>query len=172
MATITASQAGGLNLQLLEAELRRDEGVRYMPYLDTSKPPKLTVGVGHNIDISPLPAGWTFPLTDAQVNQLLARDIATSVAKLDASLPWWNQLSDVRMRCLANMVFNMGIGSASTGKGLLGFKNALGAMQRGSFAIAAAAMLNSTWATQVGARAQRLSQAMESNVMPVASGIA
>jgi lysozyme len=161
-----------MNLQLLEAELRRDEGVRYSVYLDTSKPPKRTCGVGHNIDVSPLPAGWTFPLTDAQVNQLLARDIATSVAKLDANIPWWNQLSDVRMRCLANMVFNMGIGSASTGKGLLGFKTALGAMQRGSYAIAAAAMLNSTWSTQVGERAQRLAKAMETGIMPTVDGIA
>ncbi|MBN3848604.1 glycoside hydrolase family protein [Paraburkholderia sp. Ac-20342] len=156
-----------MNLALLEAELRRDEGVRYVPYLDTAKPPKHTVGVGHNLDVSPLPAGWTFPLTDAQVNQLLARDISTSVAKLDANLAWWRQLDEVRQRVVANMVFNMGIGNAALGTGLLGFKNALAAMQRGSYAIAAAAMLNSQWAKQVGARATRLANAMEHGVMPV-----
>lgn len=155
-----------MNLLLLEAELRRDEGVRYMPYLDTATPPKRTVGVGHNLDVSPLPAGWTFPLSDAQVTQLLTRDISTTLAKLDSALPWWRQMDEVRQRVVANMCFNMGIGSASTGKGLLGFKNTLAAMQRGSYAVAAAGMLNSKWATQVGARATRLASAMETGVMP------
>ncbi|SDR37797.1 lysozyme [Paraburkholderia fungorum] len=161
-----------MNLVLLEAELRRDEGVRYTPYLDTAKPPKHTVGVGHNIDVSPLPTDWTFPLSDAQVNQLLARDISTSVAKLNAALPWWQHLDDVRQRVVANMCFNMGIGNSATGTGLLGFKSALGAMQRGSYAIAAAAMKNSAWYGQVGARAQRLCQAMETGIMPIIAGVA
>lgn len=155
-----------MNLALLEAELRRDEGVRYMPYLDTANPPKRTVGVGHNLDVSPLPAGWTFPLTDAQVNQLLARDISTTLAKLDRYLPWWRQMDEVRQRVLANMCFNLGIG------GLLQFKNTLAAMQRGANSVAAAGMRASKWYGQVGARAQRLCEAMETGVMPVAAGIA
>ncbi|MBB5414126.1 glycoside hydrolase family protein [Paraburkholderia atlantica] len=157
-----------MDIALLEAELRRDEGVRYVPYLDTAKPPKRSCGVGHNLDVSPLPAGWTFPLTDAQVNQILARDISTSVAKLDASLPWWRQMDEVRQRVAANMVFNMGIGNASLGTGLLGFKNTLAAMQRGSYSVAAAGMKASKWYGQVGDRAKRLCQAMETGVMPVA----
>jgi len=155
-----------MNTALLEAELRRDEGVRYVPYLDTAKPPKRTCGVGHNMDVSPLPSAWTFPLSDAQVNQLLARDISTSLAKLDANLPWWRQMDEVRQRVVANMAFNMGIGNAALGTGLLGFKNTLAAMQRGSYAVAAAGMLSSKWAGQVGARAKRLAQAMETGAMP------
>ncbi|NML34965.1 glycoside hydrolase family protein [Paraburkholderia antibiotica] len=153
-----------MNLQLLEAELRRDEGVRYSVYLDGVGVP--TVGVGHNCKVSPLPDGWVCPLTNGQVNQLLARDIASTVAKLDKNLPWWRQMDDVRMRVLANMCFNLGIG------GLLGFKNTLAAMQRGSYAVAAAGMTSSKWASQVGARAQRLAQAMETGVMPIAAAIA
>lgn len=153
-----------MNLVLLEAELRRDEGVRYSPYVDTTG--NRTIGVGHNMDVSPLPASWTFPLSDAQVNVLLSQDISSTIAKLNGSLPWWQQMSDVRMRVLANMCFNMGL------SGLLTFKNTLGAMQRGSYAVAAAGMLNSKWASQVGARAMRLASAMEHGVMPVADGIA
>ncbi|MGZ7176034.1 glycoside hydrolase family protein [Burkholderia gladioli] len=137
-----------------------------MPYLDTGTPPKRTVGVGHNLDVSPLPDGWTFPLSDAQVTQLLTRDISTTLAKLTSFLPWWCQMDEVRQRVIANMCFNMGIGNALTGKGLLGFKNTLAAMQRGSYSVAAAGMLNSKWATQVGARATRLARAMETGVMP------
>lgn len=150
-----------MNLALLEAELRRDEGVRYVPYMDTATPPKRTVGVGHNMEVSPLPDAWTFPLSDAQVSQVLERDISTTLAKLDKSLPWWRQMDEVRQRVVANMCFNLGI------SGLLGFKNTLAAMQRGSYAVAAAGMLSSKWAGQVGARAKRLAQAMESGSMPV-----
>lgn len=154
------------NLVLLIAELRRDEGVRYTPYLDTATPPRSTVGVGHNLSVSPLPAGWTYPLTDAQVNQLLTQDLQATFAQLNAKLPWWTTLDPVRQRVLANMCFNMGLG------GLLTFKNTLGAMQRGSYAVAAAGMTNSKWASQVGARAKRLASAMEHDVMPMAAGVA
>ncbi|MCM2546226.1 glycoside hydrolase family protein [Burkholderia glumae] len=147
-------------LTLLEAELRRDEGVRYSIYLDTAGIP--TVGVGHNCQVAPLPTGWTCPLTDAQVNQLLANDVASTLAKLDRSLPWWRGMDEVRQRVIANMCFNLGIGT------LLTFKNTLAAMQRGSYSVAAAGMLNSKWATQVGARATRLASAMETGVMPAA----
>jgi lysozyme len=153
-----------MDLALLEAELRRDEGVRYWPYKDTAKPPRDTVGVGRNLQAKPLPANWAYPLTPAQVTQLLEQDIADTLANLDRNLPWWRSLDEVRQRCVANMAYNLGIGK------LLGFKNALGAMQRGSYAIAAAAMLNSAWAAQVGARAQRLAKAMETGEMtPIAA---
>ncbi|WP_065059534.1 glycoside hydrolase family protein [Paraburkholderia tropica] len=145
------------NLALLIADLRRDEGVRYSPYMDTTG--HLSVGVGRNLTVFPLPAGWTYPLTDAQVNQLLTQDLQNTFAQLDAKLPWWRTLDAVRQRVIANMAFNLGVA------GLMTFKTALGAMQRGSYAIAAAAMLNSQWARQVGMRAQRLCYAMEHDVM-------
>jgi lysozyme len=50
----------------------------------------------------------------------------------------------------------MGIG------GLAEFKNFLAQMQAGNFASAAGAMLDSTWAREVGPRAQRLSIQLES----------
>lgn len=152
------------NLALLETELRRDEGIRYARYLDSLGIP--STGVGHNLLASPLPAGWTYPLNDAQVNQLLNGDIAETFHQLDTHLPWWRQLDEVRQRVIANMCFNMGIGT------LLTFHNTLGAMQRGSYAVAAAGMKASKWSGQVGDRAQRLCKAMETGVMPVAAGVA
>jgi lysozyme len=140
------------NEDLLVAELRRDEGVRYVPYRDTKDIP--TVGVGHNLQASPLPAGWTYPLTDAQVDMLLAQDLANVYGDLNRDLPWWTDLNDVRQRVVCNMCFNLGMSR------LTGFKNTLAAMRQGAYLDAASGMLNSAWASQVGARAQRLAQMM------------
>jgi len=140
----------------LVEELRSDEGVRYVPYADTKGIP--TTGVGHNLQASPLPAGWSYPLTDDQVNQLLSSDLANVFTDLDRDLPWWTDLNDVRQRVIANMMFNLGSNR------LLGFKNTLAAMRQGRYDDASAGMLNSAWASQVGARAQRLAQMMRDGV--------
>lgn len=130
------------NEAVLIGELRVDEGVRYTPYLDTAGVP--TTGVGHNLRASPLPSGWTYPLTDDQVNTLLQSDLDAVFADLGRVLPWWENLNDVRQRVLANLCFNMGITK------LLGFRNTLTAMRQGRYADAAVGMLDSKWATQVG----------------------
>ena len=133
---------------LLTAELRRDEGVEHMPYLDTVD--IRTVGVGHNLRVKPIPIGWTYPLTDAQVNQLLADDLKTVFDGLDARIPWWRNLDYPRQRVLANMAFNLGV------PGLMGFNNTLAAVKQGRYSAAGSGMASSKWAKQVGARADRL----------------
>lgn len=140
------------NDPLLVKELRRDEGVEYVPYLDTVG--IKTVGVGHNMQAKPLPADWTFPLTDAQVDQLLAEDLQEVFDGLDRNIPWWRKLSYERQRVLANMAFNLGI------KGLMGFKNTLAHVQAERYQSAAEGMLASKWARQVGQRANRLAAMM------------
>ena len=148
-----------MNLTLMIAELRRDEGVRYSPYTDTRG--FQTVGVGHNMDANPLPSDWSFPLTDDQVNYLLSSvDLPAVFSALDAHLPWWRQLDEVRQRVIANMCFNMGIGT------LLQFHNTLHCMQTGDYIGAAAGMATSRWAGEVGQRATRLVSAMSDGVMP------
>ena len=132
----------------LIAELRRDEGVEYTPYLDTVD--IRTVGVGHNLQAKPIPMGWTYPLTDAQVNQLLADDLKTVFDGLDAKLSWWRSLDYPRQRVLANMAFNLGI------SGLMGFVNTMAAVKQGRYNAAGSGMASSKWAKQVGARADRL----------------
>ena len=133
---------------LLIAELRRDEGVEYMPYLDTMGIP--TVGVGHNLRAVPLPKIWTYPLSDEQVDTVLAADLVEVFVQLDDKLPWWRKLDYERQRVICNMAFNLGI------NGLLGFKNTLAAVEHGRYSAAGAGMAASKWATQVGARADRL----------------
>jgi lysozyme len=137
---------------LLIRELRRDEGVRHSPYHDTVD--VLTVGVGHNLKAHPLPDGWTYPLTDAQVDLLLAQDLAAVFSGLDKRAAWWRDLSYPRQRVMANMAFNLGV------DGLMTFKNTLQAIQERRFGFAASGMMASKWAKQVGDRASRLSKMM------------
>jgi lysozyme len=144
------------NLQKLIAELRRDEAVRYSPYNDTKGIP--TVGVGHNLNAKPLPAGWKYPLSDTQVNALLDDDLEDVFHDLDRNLPWWTDLNDVRQRVIANMAFNLGITK------LLGFRNTLVFMRQGKYDAAADGMLASAWASQVKGRATRLADMMRKGV--------
>lgn len=134
-------------------ELRRDEGVKYSVYKDTKGIP--TVGVGHNLQASPLPSGWKYPLTDAQVDALLTKDLEVVFKALEKNWPWYKNLSDARQRVLANMCFNMGEGVLGT------FKNTLKLIQTGKYSEAADAMLKSLWAKQVQGRAMRLAQMMK-----------
>jgi lysozyme len=136
------------DMPTLIGELKRDEGVRLKPYTDTVG--KLTIGVGRNLaDVG---------ISDDECTALLQNDVARTVAALDKSLPWWRKLDPVRQRVLVNMAFNLGM------TGLLTFKNTLAAVQGGSYAAAAAGMLASKWATQVGDRAERLAEMMRTGV--------
>ena len=138
------------NDKLLIEELRRDEGVRYSPYLDSVG--VKTVGVGHNLEANPL--NLTYPLTDDQVNQILADDLVRVFSGLDRKIGWWRNLSYARQRVLANMAFNLGV------DGLLEFRRMILAVDRGHYDQAAREMLNSKWAKQVFNRAIRLAEMM------------
>lgn len=128
----------------LAAELIRDEGLRLKPYRCTAG--KLTIGIGRNLD--------DVGITQVEAEYLLRNDIAKVEAQLDAELPWWRGLDEVRQRVLANMCFNLGIGK------LLTFRNTLKLIQIGNYLDAAQTMTSSKWATQVGPRATRLALMM------------
>ncbi len=133
-----------MNLQTMRDELLLDEGLKLKPYRCTAG--KLTIGVGRNLD--------DVGITRAEALQMLENDIQRTAIELDAKLPWWRSMDEVRQRVILNMAFNLGV------PGLLGFKNTLAAVQAGKYEDAAKGMLASRWAGQVGARAQRLAQMM------------
>jgi lysozyme len=120
------------------------EGTSAKPYRCTAG--KLTIGVGRNLD--------DVGLRPDEIRYLLHNDIKDVRASLDKRLPWWRGLSPVRQKVLEDMCFNLGI------DGLCGFKNTLAAIQGGDYERAAAGMLASKWASQVGGRAIRLAQMM------------
>lgn len=129
-----------MDIQLLKKELTIDEGKRNKPYVDTVG--KTTIGVGRNLtDVG---------LSDDEIDLLLSNDINKAFAGLVQALPYVLNLSEVRQRALTNMAFNLGI------KGLLGFVTTLNHIQNGRYQEASESMINSKWASQVGARAKRL----------------
>lgn len=139
------------DLPTLKAELTRDEGRRPKIYTDTVG--KITAGVGRNLS--------DVPFSEDEIDLMLNNDIEKVELALDANLPWWRNLDPVRQRVVLNMGFNIGVGDAKAGTGLMGFKNTLRSIQNGDYLSAASGMLQSKWAAQVGARAQRLAQMMK-----------
>lgn len=141
----------------LIADLKRDEGLRLEAYPDPiSGHEPWTIGYGHTGPEVHQGLVWT--LEQAEV--ALQNDAAHHCAELAAALPWTESLDAARRRALQNMAFNLGLGQPGGRKGLLGFKNTLGMIQRGEYERAADAMLKSLWAKQVGQRAVRLSSIM------------
>ena len=111
-----------------------------------------TVGYGH-AHVAP-DTVWTQEEAQTQ----LEADVAETEAALHAQLPWWTNLDDIRQDVVCEMGFNMGVSK------LCDFHLALTAMQAGDWSTASAEMLDSAWAVQVGARAQRLARQMLTGV--------
>jgi lysozyme len=128
-------------------DLVRDEGEVLHAYEDHLG--YTTIGVGRLIDKR---RGGGISREESRL--LLANDLERFAAGLDAHLPWWRLLSPGRQRVLLNMSFNMGL------SGLMTFRNTLAAVREGRYEDAAAGMLKSKWAGQVGERAKRLAALM------------
>lgn len=123
-------------------QLTRDEGTRAFPYLDSVG--KTTIGVGRNLtDVG---------LSPEEISFLLKNDVDRATSQLVSRLPYFPALDPVRQAVLVNMAFNLGF------HGLEGFPKMLLAIAQGDWEGAASEMLNSKWASQVGARAERLAQ--------------
>ena len=129
----------------LRDQLVRHEGLRLKPYRCSAG--KLTIGVGRNIE--------EVGITEAEAMLLLANDIIRVIEELESRIPVFTQLDEVRRRVLIDMCFNLGINR------LLQFRRMLAALETGDWARAAAEMMDSKWARQVGSRALRLQRMME-----------
>ena len=134
--------------ELIE-QVKRDEGLRLKAYWDPIGK-VWTVGYGHTGPDVTEGTVWTL----AQAEAALAEDLNTAADEVDRAFPWAESMGVVRWSVLVNMAFNMGL------DGLEEFHMMLAAAQRGEWDAAAAQMLNSLWATQVGDRATQLAQQM------------
>ena len=155
------------------------EGLRRCKYRDSES--YWTIGVGHLIDprkggklpphIAKMLAArdidiWDDdPMPDDVIFLLLDHDIAEHRAILEKLQPWVTKLDSVRRAVLDDMVFNLGPEPFDHD----GFKDwpvFLGQVARGEYIAAANNMLTTTWAKQVGSRADRLAEMMKSGKWP------
>lgn len=114
----------------------------------------LTIGIGHLVDQR---KGGRLP--DAIIDALFEHDLHEHTNELFAHLPWARDLDPVRQAAMIDAYFNLR-------RNLLGFKVALAHMQSGNWEAAAAAMLDSKWAKQVGRRANRLAGMIKTGEWP------
>lgn len=135
----------------LREQLVRHEGE--VPYAYQDSLGYWTIGVGHLID-----KRKGGKISKDSIYAILDEDIEMKCAELDEQLPWWRNLDAVRQQVLVNMCFNLGI------NGLLGFHNTLAFIEHGQYKEAAANMLVSKWAEQVGDRAKELAEMMERGI--------
>ena len=124
---------------------------RHVPYDDATGLPlktgdtikgKITFMYGRNIqDVG---------ASDDEADYSLGHDIAAISGEMQRTFPWFSQLDACRQDALLDMAFNLGLPRFK------GFAYMIAAMERKDYIAAAAAMLDSKWADQVGERAKEL----------------
>jgi lysozyme len=140
-----------LIIEKTKAQLRKDEGgFHASPYRDQVG--KLTIGYGWNLDDS------LMRLAEAEFR--LNNDANEKLVELIKSIPWFGQLNTVRQSALLNMAYNMGA------RALLRWVNTLEMLSRGDYAGAAQSIRSSKYYTQVGDRAERIANMIETGEWP------
>ena len=131
----------------LQAHIEWAEGFRKFPYRCSAN--KLTIGYGRNIEDN--------GISKAEAGVLLRNDLGIAL-RAARTLDGWYQADPVRRLVLADMVYNMGLPRVKK------FKKMLRAFAQGAYDIAAVEMKDSRWYDQVGRRAWKLVEAMETGV--------
>lgn len=129
-------------------QLKREEGVKPCAYQDHMG--YWTIGVGRLVD-----ARKGGGLSEDEIEYLLANDVRQKTAEVRALCPFFDALNEPRQAVLVGMAFQMGAA------GLAQFRQTLAAVRDERFANAAALMLQSLWAKQTPARANRMARQME-----------
>lgn len=132
--------------------LRLHEGVRYKVYMCSEG--YETIGVGRNISEGGL------GLSKDEVDFLLVNDIKRVQDELTRSYPWFARLDEVRRDAMVDICFNIGLTK------LRGFVNALAAMSRNQYEIAADEFMDSRWSEQVGNRAVEVTEMIRTGEYP------
>ena len=127
--------------------IKLHEGYRGEVYADSVG--VLTCGYGHALH-----EGSEIPL---KVNELLFEiDFNKAVENAMKLVSTRSiQVDDVRFAVITDMMFNLGY------RGLSKFKNMIAALQSEDYVTASREMLRSKWRTQVGKRAEKLAEMME-----------
>lgn len=140
-----------MDRDLLLRRLKTDEGTgpvklgRLLPYKDSRG--VLTIGYGTN-----LAEGLSFP----EAEYLLNNRVDETIHALCRQFPgWFPSLDPIRQAALVNVAYNLGA------QGLVGFTRMIAALRVSDYHTAAAELLDSDYAEQVGARARRNAAQLE-----------
>ena len=120
----------------LRDEIKRHEGK--IPYAYQDSLGYWTIAYGRLID-----KRKGGKLSDDEMDYLLTNDIKAAIDDLQP-FSWYQVLDPVRQGVLIELVFNEGLPH------LLGFQKMIAALKVKNYTIAAAELLDSTWARQVG----------------------
>jgi lysozyme len=134
-----------VNQAALIDSLIKHEGLKLKPYKCTAG--KTTIGIGRNLDDN--------GITEAEAMLLVKNDVDTCVTELDRTRPNWRQHNEIRQNVLVEMVFNLGMPRLNK------FTKMWAALDAKAYTRAAAEMLDSNWAFQVGGRALTLADQMK-----------
>lgn len=130
----------------LRKQLEKDEDRRKHVYKDSRG--YWTIAVGRLVDDRFPSSG----LREEEITFLFNNDVDEKINQLTHSLPWFQDLDDVRKGALVNMAFQMGT------EKLLTFHATLALIHARKYVEASAEMLRSSWATQTPARAARIAK--------------
>jgi GH24 family phage-related lysozyme (muramidase) len=145
-------------MEKLQALITYHEGRKNVIYKDTRG--YLTGGIGHLITSPGYVVGQA--ITDEQIDSWFIADvqIAIDTAKKYLGEDAFNKLSDERQTCLIDMCFNMG-------PKINQFITLKASLLLGRYDLAANAMMNSAWYSQVGRRGSELITIMKSSVITI-----
>lgn len=111
-----------------------------------------TIGIGHNLDAKPMHHGGRIPhkITDAECDAIFIEDIQQTVDGLTRQWKGLGLLSDARRDAIIQMAFQLGV------SGVMKFKKMLKALEVCEWSKAHKEALDSDWAKQTPARANRV----------------
>lgn len=135
-----------ISIELIEM-LKRHEGFRQFPYKCSQG--YLTIGYGRNLE--------SVGVNQEEASTMLIHDAYKALRLLD-NYPWFSRLDEVRQDALINFMFNVGPGTFTK------FKKMIAALEAGDYKEAAAQLLNSLYAKQVGKRANEVAYMLETGL--------
>ena len=140
-----------MDINKLREQLKIDEGVKYEIYDDHLG--YKTFGIGHLVKATDEEYGWPVgtPVSEKRVNSVFDEDVETYIAETEKVFGNLEDMPQEVQQVLVNMCFNMGAPRLSQ------FKKFIKAIHDEDWATASVEMLDSRWASQVGVRANRLS---------------
>ncbi len=129
--------------------LKIEEGFRARPYHCPAG--RITIGFGRNVDKSGL------GITEEEAAFLLRNDVIRTIDEVRCNYPWFDDVSKAAKEVLVELCFQLGAPR------LAKFRKMLAALKAHDYDAAGAELLDSKFARQVPARANRLFQRLTEN---------